>query len=318
MEIEHTDLVAEQMIADDERERQEAEEAAVLELLRVRAAKALTEAKDLIVHVRTIALQPRTERGEVLREWSAPAPLQKIDDADEFWSQLIDWAVFWGETLDRPVPKAARAARAIENGEVQAFRAGTTPEQAGQLVGILATQLAVWLPEIGRQAAAREFYIDAAELVSKLRSRYPQAPRPERPVSPRACPVCGRHEVGAWWRSGNPHDVVVECGHCGHEIPARTIARVVDWVVGASNCLHRFPAGGGVCEKCFAVVSPLGAEIDVDPAPAVEVPPAPVRAPLLRPHASNFLPLGYIDERDATRPVCGRCWMLTPCDCDVF
>src|SRR3712207_7745963 len=56
---------------------------------------------------------------------------QKIDDADEFYAQLIDWVTFWGAELDRPIPAAAHAARVIANGEVQAFRAHTTPEGAG-------------------------------------------------------------------------------------------------------------------------------------------------------------------------------------------
>ena len=214
------ELTEEQKAADER-------EAAAL-LLQSRCRKALAQVPDLIAFVRALSVGGQSERGETLPEWTAPMRITAAQDSDEVYAQLVDWVMFWVESLGSMPPAAAVVAWSARN-EVQGFKAGTTSEGAYALTNLLTTWLLIRFPDMTAHASGPAFFEDVAGFVFKLRAKYPIAPRPPKAVSLRPCPVCGEAAVGAEWNSADVLDVTIGCEHCGHVIDG-TPAQVAKWL----------------------------------------------------------------------------------------
>jgi predicted RNA-binding Zn-ribbon protein involved in translation (DUF1610 family) len=186
----------------------------------LRARRALEKAPDVVAYARSIAIGGQLERGETLPEWTAPMRITAADDADELFSQLVDWATNWADVLEAPAPSVLRMIWLNRAAGVQGFKAGTSPQGAHALTRTISMWLALRHDAILSQSAAGVYFENVADIVGALRARYPMAPKPPRRASHRPCPVCGEFEVMG--RVGaDPRDSVVRCEHCGH---------VVEWV----------------------------------------------------------------------------------------
>lgn len=208
---------------------EETEDQAAARILAWRCSKALTGAGDLTLHVRSLALNGKTERGETLPEWSAPMRITAVDDVDAMYAQLINWVGFWSEALNSPPPSTAIVAWSNTT-EPQGFRAGTSPLGARMLVQLLAMWLNVQAEAIEGHESAEVYRKDIVELLGTLRGRYPLAARPPKPISLRPCPVCDHNAVGAEWGSEDMLDVTVQCEHCGHVLPAAKPSELARWL----------------------------------------------------------------------------------------
>jgi len=226
------------------------ERAAAALLLQSRCRKALAQVPDLIAFVRALSVGGQSERGETLPEWTAPMRITAAQDSDEVYAQLVDWVMYWVESLGSMPPAAAVVAWSARN-EVQGFKAGTTSEGAYALTKLLTSWLLIRLndmvekwteveasqlridaeknPDLWKFPVVLEFFEDVAGFVFKLRAKYPIAPRPPKAVSLRPCPVCGEAAVGAEWNSSDVLDVKIACEHCGHVIDG-TPAQVAKWL----------------------------------------------------------------------------------------
>ncbi|UOE45490.1 hypothetical protein [Agromyces larvae] len=212
----------------------ETEDQAELRLLRHRARRNLTEAPDLLAHVRAIAISGRTEKGETLPEWAAPMRITAADDSDSVYAQLINWVGYWSEQLKSPPPSATIIAWSNAR-ETQGFQASTTVEGAHLLTAMQTLWLAARDDLIAQYGgsypgAAQSYWADVDRMLRDLRSTYPLAPRPPRLVHPRPCPSCGVAAVSAEWNSEDIHDVQVWCSACGHVIPADSYAGILEWL----------------------------------------------------------------------------------------
>ncbi|AYG02388.1 hypothetical protein [Gryllotalpicola protaetiae] len=192
---------------------------------------ALHQAPELILHVRSLAISGRTERGEVLPAWSAPMKLQAMQDADEMFGAVHTWAVYyadlWGEA---PPLERWRPYRREGDQVVLGFGAGVTAERARTLLSDYSIWLGVRLDRIRRdEQFGHTFAADATTLFDGLNARYPRAPRPERQQRPRPCPVCGEVEVTAVWRGAD--QLLVRCGLCGWQPDPKPLARLMQWVL---------------------------------------------------------------------------------------
>lgn len=186
------------------------------ELLEWRCTRALREAPELAMHVRSLMV-PGTgqgERGEEDPRARLPMRVTPTDTADHLFANLLLWVDYWGEQLGRV--SSVPAAVAWSNfREVQGFRAGTTAEGAGKLTGRVTRCLLDWSGEIARHAQGGVYHSEIVRLVGEVRGMFPLEVRPDRPVSPRPCPQCGEREVRADWWGVDRGDVEVRCLSCG-------------------------------------------------------------------------------------------------------
>jgi hypothetical protein len=197
------------------------------------AARALNDAPPLVAHIRSLVVPSMSRPSDGMpraasKEPPAPLRLEPTDDADAVFAQLVDWVTYWAGALDRPQPPTTRAGRVNEAGETQGLRGNMTSGSAAALTRILVNQLFAWEPDIHRHPAARDYYEDVTTIVRRASNRYPQAPRGQRPVSPRKCAVCDEHAVGAEWASEDVRDVIVSCANCGNVTPVDV--RILEWL----------------------------------------------------------------------------------------
>jgi hypothetical protein len=217
--------------------RQETDEEAEARIRQFRTSKALGQAGELAHYVRGLITAGKVERGETLPEWSAPMKITAADDLDALFAQLVDWVTYWSRQLEFMPSSTAVVAHRNSNG-VQGFKAGTTPEGAAMLVRIQTMWLLNRAAQINRHPTAAAYHENITELIWSIRSRYPTAPRPPKPVSSRPCPICSEPAVGAEWFSADLHDVLIRCEHCGHEIePSRN--SVSNWLDADDTMLVR-------------------------------------------------------------------------------
>jgi len=184
--------------------------------------KALALAPSVIGHVRGLILTSdgRTEAGEVIRTDRTPLHTGKVDDADEAFTQLVDWVSFWAETLNELPPTTTGLWRPRE--DVIGFPAATTAERATMTVRLQTMWLLARHERIALHPSAEEYQRDVMRIVFSLRATYPTTAIPERLVHPRPCPDCGEPAVHAEWKSGDETDVEIRCEVCGYEIEKPT------------------------------------------------------------------------------------------------
>lgn len=213
-------------------ETDEEREARLARLRATRARKALQAAPDIALHVRAIATNGKIERGETLAEWTAPMRITATDDVDELFARLVEWVTSWSRVLVTLPTSVTMVAWSRMNGdefEPLGMKAGTTPEGAAMLIRIQCMWLLTRDDVIAQHPSAAAYQNDILDFIWALRSKYPTAPRPERQVSPRPCPICREPSVGAEWFGPELEDVKVECAHCGHEIPLKT-SSILKWL----------------------------------------------------------------------------------------
>ncbi|ROP78313.1 hypothetical protein EDF18_0959 [Frigoribacterium sp. PhB107] len=202
----------------------------LLHLAAARARRRLLEADGLVAYIRTLVVPPLGGASDGMPRAASktpPLPLRAdaVDDTDDTYARLIEWVSYWAGQLTTEPPVALQVKWAAKD-EPAGFRAGTTPAGAGLLVKMLTTWLLTRQDQILGQPAAQEYLDDVADIVWKLRSKYPRAPRPERGVLERPCPVCDRFTFGATW----PGQAAVEefelvCSFCGHSEAAAAFIR---------------------------------------------------------------------------------------------
>lgn len=232
-------------LTDADREQQEAE--AFAHVRDLRARKALGIIPDVIFHIRTLieAAAGRSERGVEISVESTPLIAQWVDDSDELYANLVDWVGYWARQMETmPTATAAVAWRSFDDSHssignvdntVNGFKAGTTPAGARMLTRLQTMWLLGKNPQILLHPSASVYQDGITDIIYKLRSRYPTAPRPERLVSPRVCEVCGQPEMVAEWPedgSQDVHDVVIHCGGdlgCGRVIET-TPKEIAKWL----------------------------------------------------------------------------------------
>jgi predicted RNA-binding Zn-ribbon protein involved in translation (DUF1610 family) len=186
------------------------------EVLEWRCMRALREAAELTVHVRSLMVpgNGQGERGEEDPRERAPLRVTPTDTADHLFANLLLWVDYWAEELGRGMPMSASMAWSNYR-EVQGFRAGTTAEAAGRLTAHVTGWLRLWAQDIARHPQGAVYQAEIVRLVGGVRGQFPLEERPERPVSPRPCPTCGETEVRADWWGVDEGDVEVRCSHCG-------------------------------------------------------------------------------------------------------
>lgn len=202
----------------------ELDDETVLALAAVQARRTLNNASGLIAYTRSLAIPSLGVMSDGMpRATSKEAPLpfraDAIDDTDDAYARLIQWVTYWSEQLDVK-PPATVVVVWKRDGQEQGFRAEATPAGAGQLVQILVTWLLIRWDAILADAGGRAFIDDVVEIFDALFGKYPRAPRKQRQVLPRPCPVCDHYAFGAEWQSADVADFILRCEHCGHEEPA--------------------------------------------------------------------------------------------------
>ena len=188
------------------------------------ARRALNNAPGLIAYARSLSVPSLGTMSDGMpRAASKEAPLpfraDAIDDTDDAYARLIEWVTYWADTL-QVNPPATVVVVWKRDGHEQGFRAEATPAGAGQLVQILVTWLLIRWDQILADPAGKPFVDDIAEIFDALFGKYPRAPRRERQVLARPCPVCDNYALGAEWQSKVVSDFILRCEHCDHQEPA--------------------------------------------------------------------------------------------------
>lgn len=207
-------------------------------LAAVRARRQLRDAPGLIAYARALAVPSLGTMSDGMpRAASKEAPLpfraDAIDDTDDAYARLVEWVTNWADILQVNPPATIGVLWRRGTGEGWGFRAEATPAGAGQLVQILTTWLLIRWDAMLAADAGRAFIDDIGDILRPLFGKYPRAPRGERQVLPRPCPVCDHFAFGAEWHSEEVADFVLRCEHCGHEETAAehlTVKRVRELV----------------------------------------------------------------------------------------
>ena len=186
------------------------------EILEWRCSRALGEAAELAMHVRSLIVpgNGQGERGEEDPRERAPLRVTPTDAADHLFANLLLWLDYWCEELGQAMPVSASVAWSNYR-EVQGFRAGTSVEDASRLVGKVAGALLSMDVMIGRHPQGGVYHVEIVRLVGELRGQFPLEQRKQRPASARPCPTCKQFEVRADWWGVDKGDVEVRCSHCG-------------------------------------------------------------------------------------------------------
>lgn len=193
-----------------------------------RVQNALRHLPDAIGYVHTIAIGGQIERGETLKEWTAPMRITAADDADAAYVQLIEWVEHWSRFLTFAPPAGHAVAWRNLQAEHVGFRAGTTSEGVAFLVKLQTMWLLIRQEQIRLHPHGWNYFTAILDLEAGLRGKYPRSQRKERGTRSRPCPVCGQPSVGADWFSADPLDVRIACTSCGYQVPA---ADVEDWML---------------------------------------------------------------------------------------
>lgn len=202
----------------------------LLHLAAARARRRLLEVAGLVAYVRTLVVPAMGGASDGMpraASKTAPLPLRAdaVDDSDDAYARLLEWVSYWARELATEPPVAVQVKWRAKD-EPDGFRAGTTPAGAGLLVKLVTTWLLTHQDRIVVHASAQAYLDDVADMVWKLRAKYPRAPRPERGVLERPCPVCDRFTFGASW----PGEAAVDefelvCSFCGHTEQAAAFIR---------------------------------------------------------------------------------------------
>lgn len=195
---------------DEQLERTEAE------ILEWRCMRALGEAAELAMHVRSLIVpgNGQGERGEEDPRERAPLRITPTDAADNLFANLLLWLDYWCEELGQAMPVSASVAWSNYR-EVQGFRAGTSVEDASRLVGYVTGALRSMAAGIAMHGQGGVYHLEIVRLVGEVRGQFPLEQRKQRAASARPCPTCGELEVRADWYGVDDTDVEVKCGHCG-------------------------------------------------------------------------------------------------------
>jgi len=229
--------VNEVLETDEEREALEREALNRLRILR--AQKALEQAPELAMHMRSkiIVTDGMSERGFELPEASTPLHTIKADDADELYARLIEWVTYWSRWLEFMPTATSVAARHIVDPDSRAadpqmvpigFRAAATPEGAAMLVRLQTMWLLQRIPQmvLVEEDAAAAFFDDVTSLIWSMRAAYGMTPAREKLVSPRRCEDCGAYGVEVSWNSADITDVSIACEPCGTTVESPSAARI--------------------------------------------------------------------------------------------
>lgn len=143
---------------------------------------------------------------------AAPVPfrLDPVDDADDLWAALIEYAGEIAEHLETALPVNGSDVWA-SNGAVQGIPAHLGPNGARRVTFLMIG----WL--IDRAPRIRPLGLDDSEghlfaLIRKLSARY-LVPPVDRPARRRVCSVCGEQAVVVAWLLGGTGEA--ECRTCG-------------------------------------------------------------------------------------------------------
>lgn len=192
-----------------------------------RLAGALRDAAELFIHARALTISGRAEAGETLTEWNAPMRITPEDDASERYARLAEWVDNFAVDLNIAPPVVRIAARRVDNGDTQGFRAHVTPEGAGILVSLLTAWLSIHHEQITAHQAYLVYREDVTDFLWEMRRKYPVDRGREKPIIPRPCPECGELAIRAEWWSENIQDVNVQCGVCGYQLPPKEFAKIL-------------------------------------------------------------------------------------------
>jgi hypothetical protein len=198
-----------------------------------RARNNLHQAPQLLAHIRgQVVPSMESARGpRVSGTRDAPIPLRPdpVHDADDLYSQIVNWIVaFARQTGIRPPATAVAFLQ-------QSVDAARLPSWArGQAAAYtLAEDLVRWYEQHELQLmtalpplTVRAWCDDIDAIVGAFRKRYPQAERKPRQAAPRECPTCGENAVVVEFYAAG---VEVECRHCGERIPEAQHDAYVDW-----------------------------------------------------------------------------------------
>lgn len=209
------------------------EERTEAELLAWRCDRALKDAPELAMHVRSLIVpgNGQGERGEEDPRERAPLRVTPTDAADNLFANLLLWLDYWCEELGQGNPLPASVAWSNYR-EVQGFRAGTGVQAAGRLVGKVTGALLALGDGIARHGQGGVYQVEIVRLVGEVRAQFPVQERAKRPVSARACPRCGEFEVRADWWGVDRGDVEVFCSLCGWraDVDRRTYRELMTWI----------------------------------------------------------------------------------------
>jgi hypothetical protein len=193
-------------------------------ILEWRVARALGDAPDLMMHVRSLVIPVGAAqlgaRVSGSKEPPAPLRLNPLDDADEAYAQLRMWCWTWAEKLDQPSPASASVVWQNLQGEPGGFRAGVTPEGAHALTSRLTAWLVARQAQINRHPLSDDYLAEIIFTFGQMQARYPHGRKEQdrtRRADARECPICHQDGVRAYWYSmlDDPTGIVITCAFCG-------------------------------------------------------------------------------------------------------
>lgn len=189
----------------------------------LRTRKHLEQAPDLVAHMLTLVVPGGGGGGDKVsgtRDVGLPLNAQALEDANNLYAQLVNWAISHARALGVKPPSIALA-WARKDADCDGFPSWATIGDAAQLTYDITDWLVMGADKITGTTSANLYFDDIQTMVSPLYGRYRWS-QTRRVTSAETCPVCDKQTVIVDFDSD---PVSVACTYCGHPIQPERYAK---------------------------------------------------------------------------------------------
>lgn len=198
----------------------------IAKLKQLRTKRHLQAAPDMVAHILTLVKPGIGGQGgdkvSGTRETPLPLNAQALEDANNLYAQLVNWAISHARALGVLPPSVALGWHRRDE-DCDGFPSWAKISDAAALTNDIADWLVMGADKIEDLPAAGDYHEDIQTIFGPMLGRYQRAPR-RRTTSAETCDVCGRVTVVVNFTDDGT-DATVACTYCGHVIPPTAYER---------------------------------------------------------------------------------------------
>jgi hypothetical protein len=199
-----------------------------LRMKQFRTRRHLEQTPDLVAHMLSlVAPQAGTTkyapRVSGSKDPGLPLNARALEDANNLYAQLVNWAISHAHTLEVKPPSISLA-WARKQVDCDGFPSWATVSDAAELTFDIADWLVMGGEKISHTPSAEVYFDDVHDIVNPLYGRYQWA-QTRQVVSAVTCPVCDNRTVIVDF---DAEPLSVACTFCGHPIRVELSQKYLD------------------------------------------------------------------------------------------